>query len=288
YELLALEGAGEFLETKCIRSLYIELYRQAGDEYREHGVRIRDTMRKFGYRCYVYDPWRVGFVPEKGISEAVNGLFLIDDVKSDKKIKSIICFIRSAADFNNPIGLVSSKIFSNTNVIVYRYHQYRLLSFESFADGVSIRECLSEKIYHEALKRSCPKGGSGTYVNLGANIGAFDIALNSVWSGCSVKGVSVEMNPWTCARLASNIHWNRLDARVLNAAVGPARGETSLDIAKTGPGQSLYHSVPDSRATAVNMIKLSDVPSPATPADCSAFFVRASSSRHLEQPDPNT
>ncbi|PIU39955.1 MAG: hypothetical protein COT00_04250 [Candidatus Omnitrophica bacterium CG07_land_8_20_14_0_80_50_8] len=85
YELLALEGAGEFLETKCIRSLYIELYRQAGDEYREHGVRIRDTMRKFGYRCYVYDPWRVGFVPEKGISEAVNGLFLIDDVKSDKK-----------------------------------------------------------------------------------------------------------------------------------------------------------------------------------------------------------
>ncbi|PIU39954.1 MAG: hypothetical protein COT00_04245 [Candidatus Omnitrophica bacterium CG07_land_8_20_14_0_80_50_8] len=197
-----------------------------------------------------------------------------------KKIKSIICFIRSAADFNNPIGLVSSKIFSNTNVIVYRYHQYRLLSFESFADGVSIRECLSEKIYHEALKRSCPKGGSGTYVNLGANIGAFDIALNSVWSGCSVKGVSVEMNPWTCARLASNIHWNRLDTRVLNAAVGPARGETSLDIAKTGPGQSLYHSVPDSRATAVNMIKLSDVPSPATPADVDLLKVDCEGSEY--------
>ena len=76
YEVPALQGAEEFLANKKIRALYIELYRQEGTEYKENGIRIRDYLSRFGYACYVFNPWKGRFVKEKGVTASANGLFL--------------------------------------------------------------------------------------------------------------------------------------------------------------------------------------------------------------------
>jgi len=46
HELAALEGAGSLLEHHRIRALYVEIVR-------ENGCKIREYLKKFGYRCYL-------------------------------------------------------------------------------------------------------------------------------------------------------------------------------------------------------------------------------------------
>ena len=169
--------------------------------------------------------------------------------------------LRSIFAFSNCAELVTSKLFHrNSNVLVYRYKQFRLVSFESYTDGVSIQECLAEKVYEKALQESKPKGRIGNYINLGANIGAFDVAIFDAW-GMETQGIAVEMNPWTFARLASNIYYNKLSTRPLHAAVLDQSGTASISIENSGQGQSLYHSVGSNPTSEVKTLTLSQAAS---------------------------
>ncbi|OGW91139.1 MAG: hypothetical protein A3D28_04485 [Omnitrophica bacterium RIFCSPHIGHO2_02_FULL_63_14] len=173
-------------------------------------------------------------------------------------------FIRAAGAFSNPVRLVLSKALDPGGIVLYRYGPYRLFSLESRADGVSVRECLDEKAYHEALKRSRPDG-EGAYMNIGANIGAFDVAVRDVW-GARVKGVAVEANPWTCARLANNIYCNHFETWVINAAVTGKEGTVPVNIGESGPGQSVLHAAM-SGGCEVRALPLAAVPSPVPGRD---------------------
>lgn len=166
------------------------------------------------------------------------------------------------AAFSNPVELILTKLISRANVVVYQRGPFRLVSFESCGDGTSIRECLQENAYDRALGSVNATGLARTYINIGANIGAFDVAIHHRW-GPGTKGVAIEMNPWTCARLASNLHFNRLDTDVIAAAVAGAAGTTKIDVTRSGPAQSLYQS--KGAATdrvAVRVVRLADIPSP--------------------------
>jgi FkbM family methyltransferase len=169
---------------------------------------------------------------------------------------------RSMAAFSNPVELILTKLISRDNVIVYQRGPFRIVSFESCGDGTSIRECLQENAYDLALGSVQASGRARTYVNVGANIGAFDVAIHHRW-GPGTKGVAIEMNPWTCARLASNLHFNRLDTEVIAAAVAGAAGTTEIDVTRSGPAQSLYQSKGAATArVAVRVVRLADIPSP--------------------------
>ncbi len=78
YEIPALRGAEEFLVEKRIKALYVELYRQEGDEYKQNGLRIREYLSKFGYRCYLFNRWTGRVLREKKLTDSVNGLFLTE------------------------------------------------------------------------------------------------------------------------------------------------------------------------------------------------------------------
>jgi FkbM family methyltransferase len=170
--------------------------------------------------------------------------------------------VRSMAAFSNPVELILTKLISRNNVVVYQRGPFRLVSFESCGDGTSIRECLQENAYGLALGTVLASGHARTYINIGANIGAFDVAVHHRW-GPGTKGVALEMNPWTCARLASNLHFNRLDTQVIPAAVAGSAGTTEIDVRRSGPAQSLYQS--KGAATdrvAIRVMRLADIPSP--------------------------
>ena len=170
--------------------------------------------------------------------------------------------VRSMAAFSNRVDLILTKLISRHNVVVYQRGPFRLVSFESCGDGTSIRECLQENAYDPALGPVQASGHARTYVNIGANVGAFDVAIHDRW-GPGTKGIAIEMNPWTCARLTSNLHFNRLDTDVIAAAVAGAAGTTAIDVMRSGPAQSLYQSkgAATDRAT-VRVLRLADIPSP--------------------------
>lgn len=170
--------------------------------------------------------------------------------------------VRSMAAFSNPVELILTKLISRDNLVVYQRGPFRLVSFESCGDGTSIRECLQENAYDAALRAVTASGHARTYVNIGANVGAFDVAVHHRW-GPGTKGIAIEMNPWTSARLASNLHFNRLDTRVITAAVAGAAGTTEIDVTRSGPGQSLYQSKgAETDRVAVRVVRLADIPNP--------------------------
>jgi FkbM family methyltransferase len=174
-----------------------------------------------------------------------------------------ITAVRALTAFSNPIELTFIKVFTRQPVVTYRYGPYNLMSLESCGDGDSIRECLSAKAYDPAI-RAVQRSGSGrTYMNLGANVGAFDVAIHALW-GSGTRGVAVEMNPWTCARLVSNLRLNRLPTEAIHAAVAGRSGTAALDVTRSGPAQSLYQSPGpvDARVT-VPVRSLSDLQGPS-------------------------
>ena len=170
--------------------------------------------------------------------------------------------VRSMAAFSNPVELILTKLISRQNVVVYQRGPFRIVSFESCGDGTSIRECLQENAYDAALRSVQASGRARTYVNIGANVGAFDVAIHHRW-GPGTRGIAVEMNPWTRARLESNVRFNRLETDVITAAVAGAAGTTEIDVTRSGPSQSLYQSAgATADRVAVQVLTLADIPNP--------------------------
>jgi FkbM family methyltransferase len=170
--------------------------------------------------------------------------------------------LRSMAAFSNPVELILTKLISRQNIVVYRRGSFRLVSFESCGDGTSIRECLQEHAYDGALRAVQASGRARTYLNIGANVGAFDVAIHHRW-GPGTRGIAVEMNPWTRARLESNLRFNRLETEVVAAAVAGSAGTTELDVTRSGPAQSLYQSKGAAAdRVPVQVLRLGDLPSP--------------------------
>ncbi len=164
--------------------------------------------------------------------------------------------------FSNAIQIIFLKLFKiNCNVVVYQYKKYRLISYESYADGVSIQECLAKKVYAEALRQSKPEKRAGSYINIGANIGAFDIAIFDAW-GPDTRGITIEMNPWTFARLSSNVFYNKLSTRLINAAVTDRNEILNVPIDQTSCSQSLYHSGPSDQQSQIKTLTLFQIPEP--------------------------
>ncbi len=75
YEIPALQGAEEFLKEKRIRALYVELYRQSGKIFHDHGRKVRQYLSNYGYRCHFFDTWG-RLISEKNLSDISNGVFL--------------------------------------------------------------------------------------------------------------------------------------------------------------------------------------------------------------------
>jgi FkbM family methyltransferase len=91
-------------------------------------------------------------------------------------------------------------------------------------DHISVQECLCERAYDSLLDKCDFPSNHISYVNIGANIGAFDLLLLD--RGLMVDaGLAVELNPNTVTNLTMNLQANDLvSTRVINAGIAGSNG----------------------------------------------------------------
>jgi FkbM family methyltransferase len=126
------------------------------------------------------------------------------------------------------------------------------------SDMQAAKDILLDGMYDPAFKaafKDAKNPGAFRYLNLGANIGAFDLRACQVAKlhESNLAGVAVEMNTATFARLVFNLEINRLLAiHPINAALANEDGDINCDLAARDTGQkaggqgdsTTEHSVP--------------------------------------------
>ena len=120
--------------------------------------------------------------------------------------------------------LLSRLLHPRRRVVVYEWRSRYLVACDmQMYDHCSPKEALAESAYDLYILHSA-RDGCCSYVNVGANIGAFDVAVASLAS--VPRGLSVEMNPRTFQRLGFNHQVNNFDTvRLLNCGVAGESGQ---------------------------------------------------------------
>lgn len=140
-------------------------------------------------------------------------------------IRNKLSGFRDNLAFSNRWSVIAQRLFHpGCPVVSYRWKKrWWLVCDTRCQDANAAKEVLARGCYDGFIARSARKG-SLSYLNIGAHIGTFDIAVASL-VGEVPFGCSVEMNPGTFSRLNFNLHLNGLvQVRTLNAGVGGENG----------------------------------------------------------------
>jgi FkbM family methyltransferase len=124
------------------------------------------------------------------------------------------------------------------------------------SDLGSLSTCSPSGFYGEAIRKMALPT-SPTVLDLGANIGGFPILLKRLGFK-PAKGVCVELNPLTYARLTLNLHESLPSFEALNRGITADGRELSLALGAGSTGDSIYRSSGDRQVT-IPGITLDDV-----------------------------
>lgn len=133
--------------------------------------------------------------------------------------------LRASLAFSNRFGLLLTRaLHPRQRLIVYEWQsRFVVLCDTRRQDQHSPKEALAEGAYDLVIRRS-RREGHCAYVNVGANIGVFDVAVASLAQ--IPRALSVEMNPDTFHRLCVNLQANDLTAvKTLNCGVAAETGK---------------------------------------------------------------
>jgi FkbM family methyltransferase len=125
--------------------------------------------------------------------------------------------------------LLQRLLFRAHPIVSYLWkNRWILVCDTRYSDHYSPQSLLADKEYSDWLK-ACVRNGECSYVNIGAHIGGFDVAIRDAADRVS-KALSVEMNPRTFAALKYNLAVNGFSTvYALNAGIAGERG--SVDFA---------------------------------------------------------
>jgi len=163
-----------------------------------------------------------------------------------KRIKQILHGLRWAWRFENPLSILLQRKIGKTcslEVLVHRGSQIVVDRIGS--DRHVVTDVILDGMYDSFLERASRDRTGFRYMNLGANIGTFDIRVFQMLASKvpAIHGIAVEMNPVTYARLTLNLDLNGLySVRPLNAAAWDSRGEVNIDPAGSDTGQRCENS----------------------------------------------
>lgn len=160
-----------------------------------------------------------------------------------KRLREIFGGVRWAFRFENPFEILTARhLFRRKRTVVLERGGMQMLIDSQGSDASAIEEVLLEGMYDTTIRSAAEGRESFRYLNLGANIGAFDIRVfQLVRASClRIEGIAVEMNPATHARLTLNLELNNLySVRSINAAVWDQPGETLVRVDERDTGQSM-------------------------------------------------
>ncbi len=137
-------------------------------------------------------------------------------------------FLQNLAFSNRWSVIIQRLLHPSYPVVAYLWKsRWWIICDTRCQDARAAKEVLAGGCYDAYIARSAHDGRL-SYVNIGAHIGTFDIAVASHVAEVPFA-CSVEMNPATFARLNFNLHLNRqLQVRTVNAGVGGVDGTTSV------------------------------------------------------------
>ena len=156
-------------------------------------------------------------------------------------IRNKLSGFRENLAFSNRWSVIAQRLFHpGRPVISYLWRgRWWLVCDTRFHDANAVKEVLARGCYDAFITRSA-RGGRLSYVNVGAHIGAFDIAAASLVETIPFA-CSVEMNPRTFARLNFNLHLNGLaQIRTINAGVGGENGTARVRATGCSLADSLF------------------------------------------------
>jgi len=160
-------------------------------------------------------------------------------------LSRILSGFRSAFQWDNPIEiLIDYHIFRRNDPIRLLHCGHPIIVNYRHSDMQAARDVLLKGMYDQAFNHAfenMSKNETFRYLNLGANIGAFDIRALQFGKqhGIFVVGTAVEMNPAAFSRLVVQLDINRLySVRAVNAAVWNQRGEVLVSVAARDTGQN--------------------------------------------------
>lgn len=157
-----------------------------------------------------------------------------------KTIRNKLSGLRENLAFSNRWAVIAQRLFRpGCRVVPYCWKKrWWIVCDTRCQDANAVKEVLAGGCYDAFITRSA-RGGRLSYVNVGAHIGTFDIAVASLVAEVPFA-CSVEMHPGTFARLNFNLHLNGLSqVRTVNVGVGGEIGTATICTS----GSSLAHKL---------------------------------------------
>ena len=148
--------------------------------------------------------------------------------------------LRVSLAFSNWFDLLIARgLHPRRRMVVYEWKSRYFLTCDTRRlDHHSPKEALAEGAYDLVIQRS-RQAGRCTYVNVGANIGAFDVAVAA--QAEVPRALSVEMNPRTYHRLCVNLEASDLTTvRTLNCGVASETGKHRTALTECSLADSLW------------------------------------------------
>ncbi len=150
--------------------------------------------------------------------------------------------LRSNLKFSNRWQLIYDRIFRRNLPLTHYIWKNRLFIVcnPSLGDHRSLQECLCDRAYDGLLDKCCFPSERITYVNIGANIGAFDFLF--VDRNLFVEdGLAVELNPLTYLRCLLNFQTNGLTSiQLVNAGVAGEGGKFNFSPSSNSRSDSIF------------------------------------------------
>ena len=157
------------------------------------------------------------------------------------RLREIIEGIQWAFRFENPFEILCTRhVFRRKRSVMVEHGGMQMLIDSQASDAMAVTEVLLDAMYDQAIETAGKAAGDFRYLNLGANIGAFDVRLFQLLRDRhpTITGTAVEMNPATCARLLLNLELNRMfSVRAINAAAWDEPGTVFVSVEDRDTGQ---------------------------------------------------
>lgn len=138
-----------------------------------------------------------------------------------ERLRYLIRGFASNLKFSNRVWLTYNRLFRrDARAITYIWKNRLFIVCDcARGDHISVQEVLADRSYEEFISAALPVGSPINYVNVGANVGAFDLMLFD--RGTQVaSGLAIELNPRTFQRCLLNIQTNEIpNVEVLNYGI---------------------------------------------------------------------
>lgn len=157
-----------------------------------------------------------------------------------RRVREILAGIAHAFRFDNPFEyLLNWHLLRRRDPLILRHAGFAVCVNAESSDAHVAAEILIHGMYDAAIRDAAEGRARFGYLNLGANIGVFDVRVAQLVRLPTV-GLAVELNPFAHARLLLNLELNRLHhVHALNAGASSGPGSLRLVQIARDTGQVL-------------------------------------------------